>query len=89
MKIHLQMSSEPIKHGEDVVVACGSTCVQAVFAFAWDEQSMGPGAKIEWNPLRMCKRCIDNLNRRVLHGYLYGIVSGEEAKQAEAERLAL
>lgn len=83
-KPHLIISEEPLKSGVTQIALCGAEIPNAEWAFMWDQETGQTisGRKSEsfcYNQLIVCRKCqnLDNESKR----YLYGAISGQEAKQ--------
>jgi len=83
-KVHLTHSIEPISPRTAKVLAlCAHVIPNPVFEFSWS-----PGEEMEESvsTLQFCQKCLSEVPmiRNIGHFYIYGVISGEEAKQEEA-----
>jgi hypothetical protein len=84
MKVHLAHFHYPLIEGREIGAACGRRIPNAKFVHIFDDVKVGSD---DWMAdlysVNCCRKCyfaaVDGFQNR----YIYGIVSGEDAKQAE------
>jgi hypothetical protein len=83
LKAHLKDSEDPLIEGQDYTAVCGKMVHKAAFTFVFTQ---GELSHISLSTIMFCKDCIKTPPLGPLSGrYLYGMVDGETAKQAEIE----
>jgi hypothetical protein len=83
IKTHLADSEVPLKEGSKLLAICGALVPDAAFVFMWDETGIkNSDFTVMLGRLGMCGHCA---KRQATQRYIYGIRSGEEQKQTEAQ----
>ncbi len=81
MRIHLQVSSEPLDAGQPTTVLCGEEISKPYFPFVFD-LTFQDAANL--NALLICKKCyVIRAARESGKHMLYGVVPAQEAMTAE------
>jgi hypothetical protein len=76
-KVHFKDVPEPdLKEGSDLTANCGAIIKNAQFAMKFD---FDLGDIVDWNTLRVCQECLE---LEFDHRFIYGLISGQEARDA-------
>lgn len=82
MKSHLHNSDDPAREGDTLKAVCGSDVPKAAFVFFFDAGSkLGAEFFLTLNRINTCANCLEGEFKQ---RYIYGIRTGQEARDEAA-----